>query len=135
MYWHLNCAVFKRLPPTLLTLRLHSRGKITHTREPFPSGAALAKLQTDNLQAHILPKNSTSETKAIQWYRDLSLNNNDGLYDMIGFDNGILVAHGMCPPCEILVPRHEFYLILSSSEAPTYLMRCPSTDIWELADA
>jgi hypothetical protein len=32
---------------------------------------------------------------------------NDNLDDNIGFNNGILIAYGMCPPCELLVPRHE----------------------------
>jgi hypothetical protein len=46
----------------------------------------------------------------IQWFCDLLLNN-DELDDMIGFNNGILVAYGMCPPCELLVPCNELSLI------------------------
>jgi hypothetical protein len=72
---------------------------------------ALAKLLMDNLQAHILPDNLTLVTKVIQLYRDLLLNQNDDLDDMIGFNNGILVAYGMCPSCELLVPWHVLSLI------------------------
>jgi hypothetical protein len=83
---------FKQLSTTLQNLLLHSRDKITYGREPVPLGTALAKLLMNNLQAHILPDISTFKTKAIQWYRDLLLNKNDDLDDMIGFKNGILVA-------------------------------------------
>jgi hypothetical protein len=88
-----------------------------------------------DLGAQILPDNSTFEPKAIQWYLSLLLNKNDDLDDMIGINNGILVAYGMCPPCELLVSWHKLSVIRSSSEAPTYFMQCPSTDIWELVDA
>jgi hypothetical protein len=40
---------FIPLPLTLQTILLHSREKITYTREPVPSGAAAVKLLTDNL--------------------------------------------------------------------------------------
>jgi hypothetical protein len=57
----------------------------------------------DNLQAHTLLDNSTFETKAIQWYCNLLLNQNNKLDDMTGIENGILAAYGMCPlyesPC------------------------------------
>jgi hypothetical protein len=85
---------FKYLPPTLRTILLHSCEKLTYACEPVPSVAALTKLLTNNLQAHIVPDNSTFEDKAIQWFCDLLLNN-DELNDMIGFDNGILVAYGI----------------------------------------
>jgi hypothetical protein len=110
-------------------LLLHSLDKITHAREPVQSGAASTKLLTDNLRAH------TFKTKAIQWYRNLLINKNNNLNDMIGFGNGILVAYGMCPSCELLAPQHKLSFIRASSEAPAYFMQCPSTDIWELADA
>jgi hypothetical protein len=124
---------FKYLPPTLQTILLHSCKKLTYACKPVPSGAASTKLLTDNLQAHTVPDNSTFEDKAILWFCNLLLNN-DELDDMIWFDNGILVAYGMCSPCELLVPRNELSLIQTSSDEPTYFMRCPSNDIWELAD-
>jgi hypothetical protein len=125
---------FKYLPPTLQTILLHSCKKLTYACKPVPSGAASTKLLTDNLQAHTVPDNSTFEDKAIQWFCNLLLNN-DELDDMIGVNNGILVAYRMCPPCEILVPCNELSLIRSSSNKPTYFMQCPSNDTWELADA
>ena len=129
-----NSWSFQYLPPTLQTILLHSREKLTYNRDPVSSGTALAKLLTDNLHAHIFSDTSTFEDKATQWFRDLLLNKNDDLDDKIGFDDGILIAYGMCPPCELLVPRHELCLIRSSSDKPTYFMRCPSNEIWEFAD-
>jgi hypothetical protein len=74
---------------------------ITYARESVPSGAiALAKLLMNNLQAQILHDNSSFKNKAIQWYCDLLLNQNNKVDDMIGIKNGILVAYGMCLPCE-----------------------------------
>jgi hypothetical protein len=88
---------FKCLPPTLQTLLLHFRKKITYVCESVPSGAASSKLLTDNLQAHISKNKLTFETKAIQWYHNLLLNQSIELDHMIGVENGILVAFGMCP--------------------------------------
>jgi hypothetical protein len=102
---------------------------------PLPLEAVLATLLTDNLPAHILPDSSTFENKIIQWYPDLLLNQNNEMDDMISFKNGILVAYGMCPPCELLVPRHELPLIRLSSKNPTNLMQSPLTEILGLADA
>jgi hypothetical protein len=126
---------FNTSPLTLQTILLHSRKKLSYDCDHVPSGTALAKVLTDTLCAHIFPDTSTFEDKAIQWFRDLLLNKNDDLDDKIGFNNSILIAYGMCPPCELLVPRHELSLIRSSSNKPTYFMRCPSNKIWEFADA
>ena len=62
------------LPPTLQTILLHSRKKLSYDRDPVPSGTASAKLLTDNLCAHIFPDSSTFEDKAIEWFCDLLLN-------------------------------------------------------------
>ncbi len=78
----------------------HSRKKITYAHEPVPLGATLAKLLMDNLQAHTSPDKSLFKTKAIQWYCNLLLNQNGEVNNMIGAENGILFAYGMCPPCE-----------------------------------
>ncbi len=56
----------------------------------FIRGVSTAML-TNNLRAHIHPDNSSFEEKAIQWYKDLLLNQNEELDDMIGFNNGILI--------------------------------------------
>ena len=89
---------------------------------------------TNNLRAHKHPDNSSFDKKAIQWYKDLLLNQKEELDDMIGFDNGILIAYGMSPPCKLMVPREELSLIRSTADNPTYFMRYPSTDIWGAAD-
>jgi hypothetical protein len=91
---------FKCLSPTFQTLLLHSCEKITYACKPVPSGAASAKLLTDNLQARTSPDKSPFKTKAIQLYRDLLLNQHGDVDDMVGVENGILVAYRMCPPCE-----------------------------------
>jgi hypothetical protein len=87
---------FQKLPPTFKQLLLHTNEKVVYAREPVPSGRESTKLLTDNLRAHLYPDNSPFEDKAIQWYRDLLLNQDQDLDDMIGFDNGILIAY-----CEI----------------------------------
>jgi hypothetical protein len=74
--------------------------KIIYACKPVPLGAALAKLLTDNLQAHTFPNKLPFETKAIPWYCDLLLNQNGEVDDMIGVENCILAAYGMCPSYE-----------------------------------
>jgi len=38
---------------------------------------------------------------------------------MTGFDNGILIAYGMCPPVELM-----------QSTQPTHFMRGTATEVW-----
>ncbi len=102
---------FQKLPPTFKQILLHTNKKVVYAREPIPSKRESTKLLTDNLRAHIYPDNSLFEDKAIQWYQDLLLNQDEDLNNMIGFDNGILIAYGMCPPCELLVPKEELFYI------------------------
>ena len=99
---------FQYLPPTLQTILLHSCEKLSYDCNPVPSGAAWVKLLTDNLLAHIFPDTSTFEDKATQWFRNLLLNKNDKFENKIGFDNGILVAYGMCNPCELYLRLSSF---------------------------
>ncbi len=86
-------------PTGVSVTHTHSREKLSYDCKPVPSGTASAKLLTDTLRTHIFPDTSTFEDKATQWFCDLLLNKNEELDDKIGFDNGILVAYGMCPPC------------------------------------
>ena len=44
---------------------------------------------------------------------------------MTGFDNGILIAYGMCPPC----PLQEFYQMAPENQ-PTHFMRGTAAEIW-----
>jgi len=125
---------FQRLPPTFKQLLLQTHDKIVYARQPIPSGSESATMLTNNLRAHLHPDNSSFEEKAIQWYRDLLLNQEQDLDDMVGFDNGILIAYGMSPACELMVPREELSLIRSTAENPTYFMRCPTTELWKSAD-
>ena len=74
-----NSWSFQYLPPTLQTILLHTREKLSYNRDPVSSGTASAKLLTDNLRAHICPDTSTFEDKATQWFCDLLLNKNDDL--------------------------------------------------------
>jgi hypothetical protein len=82
-----NSQSFQYLPPTLQTILLHSREKVSYDCDPVPSGTALAKLLIGNLRAHIFPDTSTFEDKAIQWFCDLLHNKNDDLDDEIGFNS------------------------------------------------
>ncbi len=101
---------FQKLPPTFKQLLLHTNKKVVYATEPVPSRKESTKLLTDNLRAHIYPDNSLIEDKAIQWYQDLLLNNKDHNV-MIGFNNGILIAYRICPPCELLVPKEKLFII------------------------
>ena len=90
---------------------------LSHQVQPWPNSSLLTSMPTSFLTPQ--PLRAKLPT---QWLRNLLLNKNDNLDDKIGFDNGILVAYFMCPPCELLVPRHELSLIRSSSNKPTYFM-------------
>ncbi len=45
---------------------------------------------------------------------------------MTGFDNGIMMAYGMCPPCTMM----EYYQIEQAQEAPMHFMRGPVEEVW-----
>ena len=51
--------------------------------------------------------------------------NHDDADDLKGFDNGILVAYGMCPPWELM----EYYQ-LDPLIAPTNFMRGTAAEVW-----
>ena len=103
---------------------------LSHQVQPRPNSSLLTSMPTSFLTPQ--PLRAKLPT---QWLRNLLLNKNDNLDDKIGFDNGILVAYCMCPPCELLVPRHKLSLIRSSSDKPTYFMQCPSNKTWDFVDA
>ena len=58
----------------------------------------MTQLLEKNLHEYILPDNLPFEEKAIRWYCELLLYP-EMADDMTGFDNGILIAYEMCPPC------------------------------------
>jgi len=80
---------------------------------------------TDNLKSYIIPDTHSFEEKAIRWYSDLLLGR-DRLDDMTGFDNGIIMAFGMCPPCTL----QEFYDPDPELPRPTHFMRGTAEEIW-----
>ncbi len=139
-YMGLDCApqegkgLSHLMPPAFKQLLLHANEKVVYAREPISFGKESTKLLMDNLCAHIYPDNSSFEDKVTQWYQDLLLNQDKDLNDIIGFDNWILIAFRMCPPCELLVPKEELSHFKYTANAPTYFIRCPSTEIWETAD-
>jgi hypothetical protein len=47
---------------------------------------------------------------------------------MTGFDNGVLMVYGMCPPCELM----EYYQLdqLDSRIAPLGFMRGTASEVW-----
>ena len=73
------------------------------------------RFSTDNL---------SFEEKAIRWYNELLLHPGKA-DDMTGFDNGILIAYGMCPPC----PLQQFYQMAPENQ-PTHFMRGTAAEIW-----
>ncbi len=120
---HLNG--FKRLPPTVLQLLHPTHEKIVFAREPVPSGTTTIHLLTNNLCSYLVPDTLPFAKKTIRWYRDLLLNHKK-VDDMTGFNNGILIAYGMCPPCKL----QEYYQ-LDPECAPTHFMRGTADKVWE----
>ena len=62
------------------------------------------QILTNDLREHTYPDTLPFEEKAIHWYHELLLYPNKA-DDMTSFNNRILIAYGMCPPC----PLQEFY--------------------------
>ena len=54
-----------------------------------------------NLQNHAVPNTLTFKENTIIWYRSLLLNQAH-TDDMTGFNNGIPISYGMCPPVELM---------------------------------
>ena len=74
----------------------------------------------DNLCNYTVPNTLTLEENTIWWYISLLLNQ-EHADNMTGFDNGILIAYGMCPPIDLM----ESYQ-MDPVKAPTTLneMHC-----------
>ena len=115
---------FQRLPPTVQQLLLHTNANITYACEPVPSGTTMTKLLTNNLRNHTYPDTLPFADKAIRWYRELPLHPHTA-DDMTGFDNGILIAYNMCPPCSL-----QQYYQMDPDHQPTHFMRGTATEIW-----
>ena len=115
---------FQRLPPTVQQLLLHARDAKIYAREPIPPGTAFTQILTKNLREYILPDNLPFEDKAIRWYWELLLHPGKS-DDMMGFDNGILIAYGMCPPCTL----PEYYQ-MAPEHQPTHFMCGTAAEIW-----
>lgn len=115
---------FQRLPPTVQQLLLHARDAKVYAREPVPSGKDFTQILTNNLRGYTYPDTLQFEEKAIRWYRELLLHPGKA-DDMTGFDNGILIAYGMCPPC----PLQQFYQ-MAPEDQPTHFMRGTAAEIW-----
>jgi hypothetical protein len=58
------------------------------------------------------------------WFRSLLLDQAHA-YDMTGFDNGILIAYGMCPPVELMQ-----YYQMDPTTQPTHFMGGKATKVW-----
>jgi hypothetical protein len=111
-----NSPSFQRLPPTVQQLLLIAGTNRIYAREPVPSGKPATQLLTNNLREYTYPDTLPFEEKAIRWYRELLLHP-DRADDMTGFDNGILIAYGMCPPC----PLQEFYQMAPEHQPINYI--------------
>jgi hypothetical protein len=92
-----NSPSFQRLPPTVQQLLLHASANRVYACEPVPPGTPATQLLTNNLREYTYPDTVPFAEKAIRWYRELLLHP-EKANDMTGFDNGILIAYGMCPP-------------------------------------
>jgi hypothetical protein len=117
--------MFKLLPRTIQQLLLDCSHKRVCAQEPVPSGACSIQQLTDNLKSYIIPDTRSFEEKMIRWYSDLLLRQ-DHVDDMTGFDNGIIMAFGMCPPCTL----QEFYDPDTELPHPTHFMRGTAEKNW-----
>ena len=93
-------STFQRRSPTIQQLLLQTRGKLIYARKPVPRGTATTQMLTNNLRQYLEPDSAPFNEKAIQWYCELLLDQASA-DDMTGFDNGILIVYGMCPPCKL----------------------------------
>jgi len=87
---------FECLPPTLQQLLLQLSNKLVSAREPVPLGTESVNLLLQNLCNHTVPNTLTFEENVIAWFRSFLLDQAHA-GNMTGFDNGILIVHGMCP--------------------------------------
>ena len=115
---------FLRLPPTVQKFLFHARDSKIYAREPVPPGTDMTLLLQTNLCEYTIPDNLPFEEKAIRWYCKL-LPYPEKADNMTGFDNGILIAYGMCPPCTL----QEFYQ-MDPMHQPTHFMRGTAAEIW-----
>ena len=79
---------------------------------------------TNNLRQYLKSNSAPFDKKAIQWYRELLLDQAN-LDDMTGIVNGILIAYGMCPPCKL----QEYYQ-LAPQNCPTHFMQGTAREVW-----
>jgi hypothetical protein len=115
---------YDRLPSTLWQILLHSSDKLVFARESVPRGTKSVDLLMKNLQDHRVPNTLTFEENAIIWYRTLLLNQAHS-DDMTGFDTGILIAYGMCPPVELAQ-----YYQMNPAKQQTHFMRGTHAEVW-----
>ncbi len=82
----------------MIQLLLHcTHANRVFARELVSPGTATACLITDNLCKYSFLDTLPFEEKAIHWYRELLLNHSQA-DDMMGFENGILMAYMGCAP-------------------------------------
>ena len=115
---------FQRLPPTVQQLLLQASNNRVYARKPVPPGTSVTQLLTNNLCKYIIPDTLPFTEKAIRWYRELLLHS-EKADDMTGFDNRILIAYGMCPPC--MLP--EYYQMALEHQS-THFMHGTAAKIW-----
>ena len=115
---------FKKLPTTIQWLLLNTNEKHTFAHKPVPTGNFSALHLMENLENYRVLDNASFKDKPICWIGKLLLHCHT-VDDMMGFDNGKMMACGMCPPVTV----QEFYQI-EMGEHPTYFMRGKAAEIW-----
>ncbi len=98
--------------------------KLVFVLKPVPGGTESVNLLMQNLQNHTVPNTLTFKENTIILYRSLLLDQAHA-NDMTGFNNGILIAHGMCPPVELMQ-----YFQMDPKTQPTPFMRGTATKVW-----
>jgi hypothetical protein len=77
-----------------------------------------------NLQNYIVLDTLSLEEKAIRWFNKLLLHW-DMVDDITEFDNGIMMAYGMCPPCTAME-----YCQMEPERMPTHFTRRMAKEVW-----
>jgi hypothetical protein len=119
-----NSTSFQQLPPTIQRLLLQTSKKSVYAREPVPPRTPATQSLTNNLRQYLTPNTLSFGEKAICWYCELLLHH-DKAENMMGFNNGILTAYGMCPPCKL----QEYYQ-LAPKNCPAHFMWGTAAEIW-----
>ncbi len=109
---HARIATHSMAPMPKSPMRAHATTR--HARRAMRSIAPMPKPPTHGQEGIFIQRarSKSKNTAAVHMY------DNTVCIDMTGFNNGILIAYGMCPPCTL----PEYYQ-MAPEHQPTHFMR------------